>query len=327
MTTLAVHDPGKSRVVLGLLLALASSAPRAYASAAVQPTRDPESTMVAELIVTATLPGPAWWTVTNGGSTVWILSAPTSLPRRFAWDRSVLRRRLALSREIIMPPAATVGLGDLFAFLSARARLKTKAPLEQRAPADVAARFLATAAALKRPASTYDHWNGVGAAMIMAWDFRNGVGIDVREPLVAIEGEARRARVPVVYAAKYRAITAVRAAVAEVTPAIEWTCVDAASDEIAGGRTRFEQAAAGWGRGDTRAALNAGRSFEACLNAIPVGAGIAREVIADDTQAIDTALKTPGHVVAVVPVRSLLAEDGVLDRLRRRGYTVNGRES
>jgi hypothetical protein len=189
----------------------------------------------------------------------------------------------------------------------------------------VTARFQATTAALGRPASNYDHWNGVGAAMLMAWDFRRGLGIDQREPLVAIEQEARRAHVPVVYAARYRAITAIREAVAEVTPTIEWTCLDAASDEIAGGRARFDEAAAGWGRGDTRAALNAGRSFEACLYSIPVGAGIARDVIADDTQAIETALKTPGHVVAVVPVRTLLAEDGVLDRLRRQGYTVSGR--
>jgi hypothetical protein len=297
----------------------------AAASASAQSTRDPESTVIGELVVTATLPGPAWWSVTRGDSTVWILSAPAALPRRFAWDRSVLRHRLALSREIIMPPAATANLGDVFAFLSARAKLKTRAPLEQRAPPQVTARFLAATAALKKPASSYDHWNGVGAAMIMAWDFRRGLGIDPQEPLPTIEREARRAHIPVLYAAKYRAVTAIRAAVAEVTPAIEWTCLDAASDEIAGGRARFDEAAAGWGRGDTRAALNAGRSFEACLYSIPVGAGLAREVIADDTEAIETALKTPGHVVAVVPVRSLLTEDGVLDRLRRRGYTVSGR--
>jgi hypothetical protein len=297
----------------------------ASTTAAAQTARDPESTMVGELIVTAPLPGPAWWSVSQGNSTVWILSAPTALPHRFAWDRAVLRRRLALSREIVMPPAATAGLGDIFAFLSARAKLKTRAPLEQRAPRDVTARFQATTAALGRPASNYDHWNGVGAAMLMAWDFRRGLGIDQREPLVAIEQEARRAHVPVVYAARYRATTAIREAVAEVTPTIEWTCLDAASDEIAGGRARFDEAAAGWGRGDTRAALNAGRSFEACLYSIPVGAGIARDVIADDTQAVETALKTPGHVVAVVPVRTLLAEDGVLDRLRRQGYTVSGR--
>ncbi len=308
-----------------LLLSLTTAFLLAAIPAPAQPVRDPESTVIGELVVTATLPGPAWWSVSRGDSTVWIISAPAALPRRFAWDRAVLRRRLVLSREIIMPPAATAGLGDVFAFLSARAKLKTKTPLEQRAPRDVTARFLAAAAVLKRSTSAYDHWNGLGAAMIMAWDFRRGLGVDVQEPLAAIEQEARRAHRPIVYAAKYRAITAVRAAVTEVTPAIEWTCLDAVSDEIAGGRARFDQAAAGWGRGDTRVALNAGRSFEACINSIPVGAGIAREAIADDTQAIETALMTPGHVVAVVPVRGLLAEDGVLDRLRRRGYTVNGR--
>ena len=310
---------------VAVVLSISSALVSAPAIVATEPVRDPESTVIAELVVQGSLPGPAWWTVAKGDSTVWIIAAPASLPHRFAWDRGVLRHRLTLSREIIMPPAATAGLGDLFAFLSARSKMKTKAPLEQRAPSNVAAKFTAAAAAIKRPASNYDHWNGVGAAMFMALDFRRGIGIEIQEPVLANEGEAHRAHVPLVYAAKYRAITAVRAAVAEVTPAIEWACVTAVSDEIAGGKSRFELAAQGWGRGDTRAALNAGRGFEACINSLPVGAGIAREVIDDDTQAIETALETPGHVIAVVPVRTLLAEDGVLDRLRRRGYSVSGR--
>lgn len=315
-------SPTKPLIGLCLGMTLTSSS---GASAAAEMVRDPESRIVAELVVTGTLPGPAWWTVTKGDSTVWVLSAPVSLPRHFAWDQGVLCHRLTQSREIIMPPGATAGLGDMFAFLSARAKLKTKAPLEQRAPAAIAAKFLTAAAMLKKPASAYDHWNGVGAAMIMTWDFRRGLGIEPQDALASVEADARRARIPIVYAAKYRAITAIRAAVSEVTPPIEWVCLDAASDEIAGGRARFDQAAEGWRRGDTRAALGAGRGFEICINSIPVGAGIAREVIADETLAIETALKTPGHVIAVIPLRGLLAEGGVLDRLRRQGYSVTGR--
>ncbi|MCA3756882.1 MAG: TraB/GumN family protein, partial [Phenylobacterium sp.] len=34
------------------------------------------------------------------------------------------------------------------------------------------------------------------------------------------------------------------------------------------------------------------------------------------------ALSTPGSDIAVVPLRPLLSEGGVLDRLRREGFTV-----
>ena len=37
---------------------------------------------------------------------------------------------------------------------------------------------------------------------------------------------------------------------------------------------------------------------------------------------IERALKTPGHAIAVVPLRPLLAQGGVLDQLRAKGFTV-----
>ena len=38
--------------------------------------------------------------------------------------------------------------------------------------------------------------------------------------------------------------------------------------------------------------------------------------------AIAGALKTPGHAIVLVPLRPLLAQGGVLDRLRSQGLTV-----
>ena len=37
---------------------------------------------------------------------------------------------------------------------------------------------------------------------------------------------------------------------------------------------------------------------------------------------IEQALKKPGHAIAVVPLRPLLAQGGVLDQLRAKGFTV-----
>jgi len=45
-------------------------------------------------------------------------------------------------------------------------------------------------------------------------------------------------------------------------------------------------------------------------------------VKADQVAAIEQALKKPGHAIAVVPLRPLLAQGGVLDQLRAKGYTI-----
>jgi hypothetical protein len=42
----------------------------------------------------------------------------------------------------------------------------------------------------------------------------------------------------------------------------------------------------------------------------------------DAVKAIGSALKTPGKAVAVIELRSLLAQDGVLDQLRAKGFKV-----
>ena len=46
-------------------------------------------------------------------------------------------------------------------------------------------------------------------------------------------------------------------------------------------------------------------------------------VIETQTAQISEALQTPGKIVAVVPMRQLLAEEGVLQRLRAQGFTVS----
>ena len=83
-------------------------------------------------------------------------------------------------------------------------------------------------------------------------------------------------------------------------------------------------AARGWARGDVRTALTTPRGYEACFNSIPAGAEIAQRAMNDETHAIEKALETPGRVVAVVSLRTLLAQDGVLAKLRTDGYAIKG---
>jgi hypothetical protein len=95
-------------------------------------------------------------------------------------------------------------------------------------------------------------------------------------------------------------------------------------DEIDQGPDAFTTAARGWATGDVRRALTTPRGYEVCFNSIPAGADIARRAMTDETRAIEKALQTPGRVVAVVSLRTLLAQGGVLAQLSADGYAIKG---
>ncbi|NEX95071.1 TraB/GumN family protein, partial [Caulobacter sp. 17J65-9] len=80
--------------------------------------------------------------------------------------------------------------------------------------------------------------------------------------------------------------------------------------------------AEGWARGDVAAAIGAPRRSDRCLLLLSGGVELRKRALNDQTAAIANALNTPGHAVAVVPLRRLLAEDGVIAALKARGFKV-----
>jgi hypothetical protein len=92
---------------------------------------------------------------------------------------------------------------------------------------------------------------------------------------------------------------------------------------VEGGR-RARAAGEGWVRGDVKAAVDYPRSFDRCLLLLAGGERMWRQATHNQARDIETALKKPGHAVAVVGLRRLLADDGVLEQMRARGYTVRG---
>jgi hypothetical protein len=69
-------------------------------------------------------------------------------------------------------------------------------------------------------------------------------------------------------------------------------------------------------------ALTNERTYERCLATISGGRTYDEKTKADEAAAIAAALKRPGHAIALVPLRPLLAQNGVLERLRAQGFTV-----
>jgi uncharacterized protein YbaP (TraB family) len=301
--------------IAGLLAGLTAS------SALAAPPVDPEGVVVQELVVTAKVRGPAWWQVSSSTSTIYILGSPGALPKGLRWDTATARRHLAGANMLIVPPRVTAGLGDIFALLSIRRHFRSRTPMEDSLQPTLRARFLAARPSLNPDPHAYSNWTPLAAGLLMVADARKQARLDRAEPEETINGLARSQGVKIVPAGTYKAVPVLRAAESGLDTSGP-ACMADALDEIEAGPGRAKAAAEGWARGDVGAAISAERGYEKCVNSLPEGADVITRSMADSAATIARALTKPGHSVAVVNLRTLLAQNGVLQRLKAQGFKI-----
>jgi hypothetical protein len=238
------------------------------------------------------------------------------------WETSVLSRRLTGARTLILPPSYGVGLGDIFGALALRSKLKSAAPIEASLPPDLRARYVAASAMLGQSPRHYDGWKPVVSGLFMLADFRRRAGLDELQPMNSVRALARQLGAKSAPVAAYRAIPIMRALAAHITDEVNLACLADSLDEIEAGSERVRSAAQAWSRGDVAGALNAERGFEKCLASFPEFDARVRQTLADEAAAIGRDLQSPGVSVAAIPLRSLVAQDGVLQRLKAAGFEV-----
>jgi uncharacterized protein YbaP (TraB family) len=309
----------------GALAALALAAAPAWGQAPQTPSRpdptDPDAVLVEELVVTARLPGPAWWTVSNGTTTVYVLGAPSLAPKRMAWDRGVFERRLAGANQVILPfqdvkVSFTGVIGAAFNFM----RLRGGGPFEATLDPERRARFAAVRARLGAPPDRYATRNPLAAGLILATDYRDRTGLTTTDPTKLIKLLAQRARLPIWQ--KSYDLGPLMGAIIRTPPAAGLACFDEVLAQAEAGPGITLAAARAWAQGDVRGALANERTYERCIAVVPGAQAFDARVKADQVAAIEQALRKPGHAIAVVPLRPLLAQGGVLDQLRAKGFNV-----
>jgi uncharacterized protein YbaP (TraB family) len=287
-----------------------------------QRSADPEGAILDELVVQARLPGPAWWTVSNGESTVFILGVPQGLPKGLVWRDGPLGARLAGARALILPPEVRIApLKALAFFLTHRTAFKSQGPLEQELPAPLAARFAAARQKLGKPAGRYAGWRPGVAGVMLDADVRAAARLELGQPRDHIRALGRKAHAPEQRIADYD-LTPFLHDMAAMSGQAHIDCLEDALDQADAGPDELTAAARAWASGDVRGALAAQRGADRCLAALPGIAALLQRRQADTADAIRQALASPGRTVAVVELRSLLAKDGVLDRLRAQGLSI-----
>ena len=302
---------------LCLIAALAVAPLAAHA----QVVEDPEANVVEELVVNARLPGPAWWKVSDADTTIYVLGTLAAMPKGMAWDSSVLDRRLNGAFALIMPPVGKAGLTDIPALLRLRGKLKSDVPLDQAAP-ELAPRLARVRVQLGKAPDSYSDWSPLGAGMMIGIDYQKKSALDGGEPERTVERLARKRKVKSRPAGVYKAMPMVKTVVREHSAEAGKLCLEGMLSEVEAGTAATRAAARAWAQGDVRGAIVGPRNFQRCMRSMPGMADMQQRGLNDEVNALSEAMKTPGHAVALFPIRGLVAEDGVLDRLRARGFKV-----
>ena len=307
----------------GLVTAIALAVAAPAAGQSPPGLEDPEAAIVEELVVVARERGPAWWRVKDADTTVYILGIPGGeIPAGLAWDRSLLERRMKGAHSLIVGTTLTARVRDVPALLRARSRMKSKTPMEETLPPELRTRFIAAREKLGKPAGRYAGWQPIVAAQFLVQDAlaeRRSTSVEQ-----VVRGLARKNKVPLRSTSKYPLMPLLNAALAGLTPQVQADCMEGALEDVEAGKRRVLNAAEGWAAGDVSAALRAPRSFDRCVLALAGGAQFWRNTTRDNANDIASALGKPGHAVAVVNLRRLLAEDGVVEQLEAQGLTVIG---
>lgn len=297
-----------------LLAACATAAPA-------QGLPDPEGVLVEELIVRAKEPGPAWWRVKDADTTVWILAVGEDrLPPGVTWDDRYLQRRLKGANQLIVGNriSLTGGLRDIPKILKARSALRSKTPLPERLPPELRARYVAQRDRIGGSAKQADAWAPLMAGQILV------EGAAGKTPSITdgIEKAAKKQKVKAVRPATYDLVPFLQSAMKTLTPALNEQCLTWALDDLEAPGGPSAAAARAWTQGDVAGALRGPRSFDKCVLLLGGGEALWNRAADDAAGAIVAALKTPGHAVALVSLRSLLAENGVASKLEARGVEV-----
>ncbi|MDB5440484.1 MAG: polysaccharide biosynthesis protein GumN [Caulobacteraceae bacterium] len=273
--------------------------------------------LVSALVVQAVTPGPAWWKVSRGDATVWILGTPP-YGTGGGWDQKPLMRRLGGANAFILPPALEtqpwIDTPDARSLISGSAQGYDGmgAPKVSDLPADIRLRLAAADLDLRveRTSNTASliyasRWLGIGMLRSA------GLSVTALHDQLSADGAVagvRRITLPLDTAPAVAAYIA-----GPAQPKLD--CLLATLAQAESGASPLGDAYRAWARGDVPRAM-------ANVGCVAVKGALYRQEVEVLVPLIDAALNTPGKTVVAVELVPLLMKDGLVQRLQAAGYEV-----
>jgi len=294
---------GLRRLILAGLVGGGLVAPMTASTAQESAAADLGDTVVRELTIVAPGTGPAWWKVSKGDASVWIIGLPPKTPRGMKWDQTTLKRRLKGARLMLGAYIESSGFRP-------GSHLQTlHAPLASR----VASEYRRLYGRPLKGEPTIQH------AISLHWNYQSAIGIsyDTHEEIYQA---ARRAGVKFVTPPVYTHTWTTREMNTRNPEMMR--CLEATFREIHEAPELHYKAAEYWAVGDVVNMLaiqpkGSGRDCELLFR------GHWERTVAFQTALIAQALDKPGKVVAAAHIDQLIARDGILERLRAQGFTIH----
>jgi uncharacterized protein YbaP (TraB family) len=309
-----------------LIAALALAAPGAAQPAGAAAT-------IEEITVVGRYPGPPLWRVSSGDRTLFIFGDLTPVPKGLDWDPRNAERVLDRADAVIGGPrvsASTLNPVRLFRLYRAVRRLARNpadATLADRMPPELYARY----AALRErylPKKNDEELRPALAALRLYQAALDATGLTTDSRVgKTIARKMRRADAAEAEVLLETEPETVLDELAKVTPEAELACFASIMTSLETDLDGMKERANAWAVGDVAALkrFDYPDSEGNCLAMLLSSSGLAEmrdELYARWLGEAEHALATYDTSFSVLPMRQLVAADGVLAELAARGYTV-----
>ena len=288
---------------------------------------------VEEITVVGRYPGPPLWKVTSGERTLWIFGDLSPVPKGLDWDPRNADRVLERADAVIGAPrvaAQTFNPVRLFRLFRAARRLMRNsdgASLRDRMPPELYARYEALRERYLRN-NDHDEIRPALAALRLYNAALDDAGLTTESGVrKTITRKMRRARAEEAEIVLETEPETVLDELATVTPEAELTCFASILASIETDLDGMKERANAWAVGDAEALqrFDYPDSQGNCLAMLFSARGLADirdELYGKWLDEAERALTVHRSSFSVLPMRELVAADGLLAQLAARGYTV-----
>jgi hypothetical protein len=320
---LALLAGGVAAGLLGLSIGVTTVAPPWNALAAEPPE---------EMTVTGRYPGPPLWKVSKGDNELWIFATLAEVPKDITWGSLAVERVIERANEVLEPPGLRAWTRNPFRWLGLYRQAKKLSrneggsELADVLPPDLYERYLALRE--KYGGRNLDDQRPAIAAARLYGRALDEAGLTSYRTLnQAIERMAKRAAAPTTETTLQMDPGFLLDEAEGLSTSAEIACFETILSSIEHDLDGIAQRARAWAIGD----IEALRRFDYpdvvqdCVSFIGSAEGLQQAMDSADEKwlaAAERALGANRTTFATLDVRELIRPDGLLARLRQRGFEV-----
>jgi hypothetical protein len=298
-------------------------------------TNEPDSSpTIEEITVIGRYPGPPLWRVSSGDRVLWIFGELSPVPKGLEWDPRNAQRVLDRADAVIGPPRVSaptynpIKLFRLFREAKRLSRNEGDATLSESLPPDLNARYQALRARHMPDEKPNEDLRPALAVLGLYRAALDDVGLTTDSKIGStVRRMMRRADAEESKSEIRAKPDEILAELRKVSREAELNCFATTLTSIETDLDGMKERANAWALGD----VDALRRFDYpdtqgdCLAMLVSASGLADlrdELYATWLREAESALATHATTFSVLPMRELVAADGLLAQLASRGYVV-----